>query len=80
MRFRVDEQRQISFSELKSPKGEPLMLQLDSFAECIRQRSTPLVNGQAASRALSVALEIVDRIEVHGQAVRETLHAAGWPG
>jgi len=80
VRFRVDEQRQISFSELKSPKGEPLMLQLDSFAECIRQRSMPLVNGRAASRALAVALEIADRIEVHGQAVRETLRAAGWPG
>jgi predicted dehydrogenase len=80
VRFRVDDQRQISFSELASKKSEPLVLQMESFVECVRNRATPLVDGEAALRALSVALEIADKIEVHGQAVRETLRAAGWPG
>ncbi|HNQ87666.1 MAG TPA: Gfo/Idh/MocA family oxidoreductase [Verrucomicrobiota bacterium] len=41
---------------------EPLRLELRSFIECIREQQTPVVTGEAAQRALDVALEITRQV------------------
>ena len=43
-------------------KAEPLKLELESFAACVREQRTPLVNGEAAIRALELAFEITRQI------------------
>lgn len=43
-------------------KDEPLKLELTSFVECVRQKSAPVVTGEAATQALDLALEITRRI------------------
>jgi predicted dehydrogenase len=71
--FTVSEDRQIGFDSFEVVKGEPLQLEVDSFIHCVRTRSTPLVTGEAAMRALRVALAILDKIEEHGAVVAETV-------
>jgi predicted dehydrogenase len=39
-------------------KEEPLKLELESFVNCIRARTAPVVSGEAGRRALDLALEI----------------------
>ncbi|RME93302.1 MAG: gfo/Idh/MocA family oxidoreductase [Verrucomicrobia bacterium] len=43
-------------------KDEPLKLELRSFIECVRGRQTPVVTGEAARRALDLALQITRQI------------------
>lgn len=43
-------------------KEEPLKLELRSFMECVEDRQTPVVSGEAAKRALDLALEITRQI------------------
>jgi len=43
-------------------KEEPLKLELQSFIECVQARQTPVVSGEAAQRALDLALEITRQI------------------
>jgi predicted dehydrogenase len=43
-------------------KEEPLKLELRSFIECVEARQTPVVSGEAAKRALDLALEITRQI------------------
>ncbi len=47
-------------------KEEPLLLELRSFVDCIRQNQTPVVSGEAAKRALDVAFEITRQIREAG--------------
>ncbi len=44
-------------------KEEPLKLELEHFVECVRERQKPLVDGEAAMRALDLAFEITRQIE-----------------
>ena len=44
-------------------KEEPLKLELQHFVECVRARQKPLVDGEAAMRALDLAFEITRQIE-----------------
>jgi predicted dehydrogenase len=45
-------------------KEEPLKLELQSFVECVKARSAPVVSGEAGRRALDLALEISRQIAV----------------
>ncbi len=71
--FRVDENKQIRFSPLSVQKDEPLRLEVESFLECVSTRQTPRVSGEDATRALEVALGILDKIEEHGKVVSHSL-------
>jgi predicted dehydrogenase len=44
-------------------KEEPLKLELQHFAECVRAHSTPVVSGESAKRALDLAFEITRQIQ-----------------
>lgn len=48
---------------LEAPEGEPLRLELDSFAEALRGRAPVMVSGRAGREALAVALRIVADID-----------------
>jgi predicted dehydrogenase len=47
-------------------KEEPLKLELQHFAECVRARQTPVVSGESAKRALDLAFEITNQIAAAG--------------
>jgi predicted dehydrogenase len=47
-------------------KDEPLKLELEHFVECVREKQKPLVDGEAAMRALDLAFEITRQIEQVG--------------
>ena len=64
---------EIGFEPLPIEKGEPLRLELESFLECVRTRSAPVVSGEDGTRALSVALAILAKIEEHGAVVADTV-------
>lgn len=42
---------------------EPLKLELQSFLDCVRNRTSPLVGGSVAKNTLSVALKILSKIK-----------------
>ena len=44
-------------------KEEPLKLELQHFVDCVREKRKPLVDGEAAMRALDLAFEITRQIE-----------------
>ena len=44
-------------------KDEPLMLELKSFVECVKDHKNPLVSGEHGKRALDVGMEIVRQIQ-----------------
>lgn len=71
----VDAERQVSFEQLPVEKGEPLKRQFDHFLDCLETRSTPLVDGIAASRALALARDILAKIEEHAELVARHLRA-----
>ncbi|MFZ9898788.1 MAG: Gfo/Idh/MocA family protein [Gemmatimonadaceae bacterium] len=48
---------------LEAPEGEPLRLELESFAEALRGRAPVVVSGRAGREALAVALRIVADID-----------------
>src|SRR6266576_485631 len=77
VRFRVGPDRQISFSELPSGKGEPLALQFEAFLSSVETRSEPKLSGVAARRTLEVALAILDKMKEHSQVVAQSL-VTGW--
>ena len=45
--------------------GEPLLLEIESFLDCVRTRATPRVSGQDGLAALALALEINTAIAAH---------------
>jgi predicted dehydrogenase len=69
----VGPNREIGFRPLAVSKGEPLKLQFDSFVEAVERRTAPAVTAAEATRALAVAFEVLDKIELHGALVRKTL-------
>jgi predicted dehydrogenase len=44
-------------------KDEPLKLELKSFVNCVQERQTPVVTGEAAKKALDLAFEITRQIQ-----------------
>ncbi len=71
---KVAEGRKIQFRPLAVKKDEPLRLEVESFLEAVQERKRPLVNGEDATIALQVALNILDKIEEHTQIVTQTLN------
>lgn len=45
-------------------KDEPLKLELQHFVACVREQQTPMVSGESAKRALDLALEITQQIQI----------------
>ena len=69
----VDKDRKIGFRTLPVKQDEPLRLEVESFLDCVESRQAPRVGGAEATRALEVALGILDKIEEHGKVVANSL-------
>jgi len=59
--YRISNQR-ITRKKINIRKEEPLLAELTSFVNCIKENQRPLVSGQEAREALRVALEITKQI------------------
>ena len=57
----------LNLSKVPVEPGEPLRLELQSFLNAVRTRTTPVVDAQAGRRALALALEINAAIAAHTQ-------------
>ena len=55
-------QSQITKEDLPIEKEQPLQKELQAFIDCVEQNKEPLVSGETAREALSVALEIQKQI------------------
>ena len=55
----------LSLRKVPTEPGEPLRLEIESFLETVRSRSTPRVSGDAGRAALALALEINGAIAEH---------------
>lgn len=75
----VSPERQISFQPAPVIKGEPLQNEIRHFLDCVRTRQKPLVSAFEATRALRVAMQILDKIEEHTAIVRQTMSNATAP-
>lgn len=73
VRLTVSGNRQIGFSPLKVVKDEPLKLEIEAFLDSVAAGAPVRVTGEEATRALEVALEILDKIEEHSRVVAQTL-------
>jgi predicted dehydrogenase len=71
--FTVSGDQKIGFAPLPVKNQEPLKLEVDAFADCVRTRARPLVGGEEAAKALAVSLTILDKIEEHLKIVACTL-------
>ncbi|MEN8191102.1 MAG: Gfo/Idh/MocA family oxidoreductase [Thermodesulfobacteriota bacterium] len=49
------------------PEGDALKSEISHFIDNVRERSVPLVPGEAGRRALDVALQVIDQIKEHQQ-------------
>lgn len=74
--FEVSADHQIGFQSVEVTKDEPLKLELESFLRAVRTRGTPEVTGEEARQALQVALDILDKIEIHAQVVAQALESS----
>jgi predicted dehydrogenase len=57
----------LSLKKVSVELGEPLRLEIESFLQSVRTRTTPLVSGEAGRAALALALEINDAIAIHAK-------------
>ena len=57
----------LNFTKPPIEPGEPLKLEIASFLESVRTRSTPRVTGQQARNALALALEIQQQMSHHAE-------------
>ncbi len=57
----------LSLKKVTVEPGEPLRLEIESFLNAVRTRTTPLVSGEAGRAALALALEINDAIAIHAE-------------
>ena len=73
--FTVSGAQQIGFQPLPVAKDEPLHAEVESFLEAVRTRQRPLVAGEDGLRALQVALDILDKIEVHARLVAQRIQS-----
>ena len=65
----------LNMSKIPVAPGEPLRLELDSFLNAVRTRTTPMVDAKAGRKALQLGLEINAAIAAH--AYRAGLHPMG---
>jgi len=77
--IKVSGNRQVALLPQVVVKGEPLKLQFESFLECVKTRTKPAVDGEAAARALQLATIIEEKIEEHGAVVARTLRGTSLP-
>ena len=63
-------QPQFGFEKLATEPEEPLLAELRSFVECVRTRSTPVVDGAAGRRALELAGRVMNGILEHAGRVQ----------
>jgi predicted dehydrogenase len=52
----------IFVKKIRGKKVDPLKVEIQSFLECVRDRTSPRVSGRDGRRALDVALQIVEQI------------------
>ena len=57
----------LSLRKVPTEPGEPLRLEIESFLEAVRTRSTPRVSGENGRAALALALQINAAIAAHAQ-------------
>ncbi len=57
------EDKEIKREKLDLTKGEPLKLEIKSFVESIKTKTTPQVSGNDGRNALAVAIEIANQIQ-----------------
>ena len=57
----------LNMSKIPVAPGEPLRLELQSFLDAVRNRTTPVVDAHAGRRALALALEINAAIAAHAR-------------
>jgi len=57
----------LSLKKVEVPQGEPLRLEIASFLDAVRMRSTPVVSGHDGRAALKLALEINSAIVGHAE-------------
>jgi len=57
----------LNIDKPKVEPGEPLRLEIESFLECVRTRTTPSVSGEDGRAALALALEINAAIAEHAR-------------
>lgn len=55
----------ITIEPLPVQKGEPLKLELQSFADCVREGRRPVVTGEDGVKALKLARDIMEFIRMH---------------
>jgi predicted dehydrogenase len=65
-----DGQPEINFEKLPTTPGEPLRAELTAFADSIRTRKPPVVDGQAGRRALELADRVMEGILEHARRVQ----------
>jgi predicted dehydrogenase len=65
-----DGQPEINFEKLPTTPGEPLRAELAAFADCVRTRKPPVVDGQAGRRALQLANRVMEGILEHARRVQ----------
>lgn len=75
----VGDGREIRFAQLPVAKAEPLVLQFDSFLDCVENRQKPKLSGEVARRNLEAALAILAKIEEHSRIVAQALVSAWKP-
>ncbi len=66
----------IGFEKLPATAEEPLKAELASFAECVRTRKSPVVDGAAGRRALELADRVMAGILEHGKRVQASAFVA----
>jgi predicted dehydrogenase len=74
LRIRV-ENGMPQFEKLSATPGEPLKAELEEFAECVRTRKNPIVDGPAGRRALELADQVMAGILEHGKRVQAATFA-----
>lgn len=65
-----DGQPEINFEKLPTTPGEPLRAELSAFAESVRTRKRPVVDGEAGHRALELADRVMAGILDHARRVQ----------
>jgi predicted dehydrogenase len=65
-----DTQPEINFEKLATTPAEPLRAELSAFAESVRTRKQPVVDGEAGRRALELADQVMGGIQDHARRVQ----------
>ena len=73
--FTVSGDRQIGFEALPVAKDEPLRLELESFLTAVETRRPGPSTGEDGTRALALAVQILDKIEEHRKIVAGQLNS-----